>query len=257
MRKTLVLGHAGLVGLLLACSPSPQPAPLDAPMVDLPVASSSAGATPIATTSAAPVSDATPVPTNGCAVAIPARDRRKSRLQARSAPLLATEIQGLEQLNGATAPTAPDRPQLLRRLAEDYAELACALFASGDQAGTRKARQDAIAKYEAIVNGYPSYAALDEVYYYAALEHELLGDLRSARSQYYSLISKFPNSKHIPAAYFAFGEMFFAEGAADPSKNQLAEQAYREVLKYPAPGNPVRADAEARLKELQTRSRGP
>jgi hypothetical protein len=33
----------------------------------------------------------------------------------------------------------------------------------------------------------------------------------------------------VPYAYFAFGEMFFVEGAGDPSKYLLAQQAFTKV----------------------------
>ena len=56
------------------------------------------------------------------------RDERKSRLQARARALLVTEIQGLESLFRTTPKNAPDRPQLARRLAEDYVELERAAF---------------------------------------------------------------------------------------------------------------------------------
>src|SRR5947207_1708009 len=56
------------------------------------------------------------------------RDERRSRLAARVRALLVTEIQGLESLYAATPKTSPDRPQLVRRLAEDYVELESAAF---------------------------------------------------------------------------------------------------------------------------------
>ncbi|MEZ4375993.1 MAG: hypothetical protein R3B07_34625 [Polyangiaceae bacterium] len=51
------------------------------------------------------------------------RDARKTRLQARGRALLITEIQGLERLFKRTGKRSPDRPQLIRRLAEAYVEL--------------------------------------------------------------------------------------------------------------------------------------
>jgi TolA-binding protein len=88
------------------------------------------------------------------------------------------------------------------------------------------------------------------------LEHELAGDLRNARRAYYELIKTSPQSKLIPLAYFAFGEMFFTEAASDPSKDQLALQAYAEVLKYPPPSNVVYAEAQRRVSEVKARTAG-
>ena len=43
----------------------------------------------------------------------------------------------------------------------------------------------------------------------------------------------------MPNAYLAFGEMFFSEAAGDPSKWELARQAYQKVIAYPPPQNEV------------------
>lgn len=90
----------------------------------------------------------------------------------------------------------------------------------------------------------------DEVLYYAGLDHELAGNVTAARRSYYEVIKQYPSSKLVPFAYFAFGELFLAETESDPSKAQLAEQAYREVLKYPPTQNPLYVEAQRRLAEL-------
>ena len=194
------------------------------------------------------------------------RDERKSRLQARQRALLVTEIQGIERLVEGTKKNAPDRPQLLRRLAEAYVELEAAAFrdkteaeikrdslkksnaqAAGQQQTQanqadgvmKQARRKAIEHYTSIVNDYPTYGQLDEVLYYLAYEYEQASDLKNARSVYYDLIKKRPDSKYIPNAYLAFGELFFNEAQGDPSKWDLAAQAYSEVIKYPPPNNKV------------------
>jgi tetratricopeptide (TPR) repeat protein len=194
------------------------------------------------------------------------RDERKSRLQARQRALLVTEIQGLERLFETTKKNAPDRPQLGRRLAEAYVELEAAAFRDKTEAEIKRdeakkknpqqagqfqtnanqadqvmkaARKKAIDNYTLIVNDYPNYPALDEVLYYLAYEYEQANDLKNARSVYYDLIKKRPDSKYIPNAYLAFGELFFNEAQGDPSKWDLAAQAYSEVIKYPAPQNKV------------------
>ncbi len=194
------------------------------------------------------------------------RDERKSRLQARQRALLVNEIQGIERLFETTRKNAPDRPQLARRLAEAYVELEAAAFrekteaeikrdgfkksnpqAAGQQqtqanqadALMKKARGKAVQNYTLVVNEYPTYGQLDEVLYYLAYEYEQASDLKNARAVYYDLIKKRPNSKYIPNAYLAFGELFFNEAQGDPSKWDLAAQAYTEVIKYPPPNNKV------------------
>ena len=72
------------------------------------------------------------------------RDTRKTRLQARARALLIAEIQGLERLFRQTKKNSPDRPQLVRRLAEGYVELESA--AQRDKIASDIKAQDAKAK---------------------------------------------------------------------------------------------------------------
>jgi TolA-binding protein len=188
------------------------------------------------------------------------RDIRTNRLQARAKGLLITEIAGLENLFRTTPQNAPDRVQLARRLAEDYVELESAAFREKTQseierdnlkktnpaaAGQKQtianqanrimlsARQKVVDNYTLIINQYPNYGLLDEVLYYLAYEYEQSNDLVNARRVYYDLIKKKPDSKYIPNAYLAFGELFFNEAQGDPSKWDFAAQAYTEVIKFP------------------------
>jgi tetratricopeptide (TPR) repeat protein len=154
-----------------------------------------------------------------------ARDLR--RLTPRARALVVTETQALENLASTTAMNSPDRPQLLRRLAEDYVELR--------RTGARGASAKAIQHYTSLVTSYPSYAQVDEAYYYLGLEYENTNDLSNARRSYYELIKRAPSSKYVPYAYYAFAEMFYAEAKSDPSKWDFAKQAYTEVIKYSSP----------------------
>ena len=83
------------------------------------------------------------------------RDERRNRLAARAAALLVTEIQGLESLFASTPKNAPDRPQLMRRLAEDYVELESAAFRDKTEAGIKarrgqeEERRRSVAKFSA------------------------------------------------------------------------------------------------------------
>jgi len=207
------------------------------------------------------------------------RDERRNRLAARSRQLLITEIQGLESLFASTPKNAPDRPKLMRRLAEGYVELESAAFRDktensikadeakrknpkGEKAFRAEAakadkilvasRQQAIKYYTLLKNGYSKWCqstnaqdptkstgCTDEVLYYLAYEYEQANQLDQARKVYFELIQNWPQSKFIPNAYLAFGELFFNEAQGDPSKWQLAEQSYIEVTKYPAPDNKV------------------
>src|SRR6185437_12208255 len=87
----------------------------------------------------------------------------------------------------------------------------------------------------------------DEVLYYLAYEYEQAQDLDNARKVYLELVQTFPQSKYIPNAYLAFGELFFNEAQGDPSKWALAEQSYLEVIKYPPPDNKVWGYAHYKL----------
>ncbi len=194
------------------------------------------------------------------------RDDRKNKLAARSKQLLITEIQGIERLFASTPAKAPDRPQLARRLAESYVELEASAFRDKTMAEVRRddlkkaknpaagqaqsqvdasdkvaksARKSAIRYYTVVVKDYPNYPALDEVLYYLAYEYEQAGDNKNARRVYLDLINSRPKSKYIPNAYLAFGELFFNEAQGDPSKWDLAAQAYKEVIKYPPETNKV------------------
>lgn len=194
------------------------------------------------------------------------RDTRKTRLKARARALLITEIGGLERLFRSTPKKSPDRPQLIRRLAEGYVELESAALrdktaseieaqdnkkknpgkarkARTEAAQAKKivaaARKKAIAYYTLMKNAYPNYSKIDEVLYYLAYEYEQANDFQNARKVYFELIQKAPKSPYIPNAYLAFGELFFQEAHADPAKWDLAAAAYKEVIKYPPPNNKV------------------
>src|SRR5262249_51317521 len=80
------------------------------------------------------------------------------------------------------------------------------------------------------------------------LEAERAGRLDLARKSYLDLIQRWPSSRLIPNAYLAFGEMFFEE--ADPTKLALAEQSYKEGIKYPPPDNRVHGYAYYRLAQV-------
>jgi tetratricopeptide (TPR) repeat protein len=180
-----------------------------------------------------------------------ARDPRASRLRARALALLVTEIQQLETLASATPDSQPDKAQLLRRLAEDYVELETAATNAGRAPIVASAGKAAIKYYDALVLGFASYPSLDEVRYFDAIERERMGDLAGARRLYFDVIAHHPTSKYVAYAYFAFGEMFAAEGASDPSKLDLALQAYQKTVAYPPPANAIYGWAWLRIGIVQ------
>jgi len=192
----------------------------------------------------------------------PAASAGASALESTPAPnaksaispaVLATELAGLEERFASMPKDAPERPALARQLAEQYVDVetaalreemqAVALRDPGKEAELRaavgRARSAAEKYYRLIVDEYPSYAELDKVLYYLAYEYEQAKDSPNARKSYYELIQKRPDSKYIPNAYLAFGEMFFEEAGADPSKWDLARLAYAKVIAYPPPKNEV------------------
>ena len=102
-----------------------------------------------------------------------------------------------------------------------------------------KARKHAEDYYTTITTDFPNYPQLDEVLYYLAYEYEQGNDNDNARKTYFTLIQSRPNSKYIPNAYLAFGELFFNEAQGDPSKWGVAQQAYQKVIGFPPPDNKV------------------
>jgi TolA-binding protein len=160
--------------------------------------------------------------------------------------LVITEIQGLENLFAATPDTAPDRVQIVRRLAEDYVELERANpGTAGSSLRAGAASTKAVRYYTLVRDQYPQYPQLDEVLYDLGYEYEIRGDLPNARRLYYDLIVKAPSSRYVSHAYFAFGEMFLAEAATDPTKAGMARQAYEKVLQFPQ--TPLRGEAQLRI----------
>jgi TolA-binding protein len=249
-RVSLLLGFVALSGVI-ACAapkaPARTPATEEANVQALVVGHSPD--VPVAVAPAEPPPSDGPVETAHTTLAVRARDPRLALGRRRPASQVADAVHQLEALFRASSLSSPDRPALARRIAEGYAELA----RGGDPAMTAGAHRGALEYYELITKDYPQDPKIDEAFYYAALEAELVGNWRDARRSYFELIKRVPSSKLIALAYFAFGELFFVEAEQDPSKNDLAEQAYKEVLHYPASTNTVYPDALLRLSQVAER----
>src|SRR5580658_9725668 len=177
------------------------------------------------------------------------RDDRKSRLQARAKALLVTEISGLENLFSTTPANAPDRIQVTRRLAEDYVELETSAFREKTQAeidrdSLKKTNPAGAGQKQSVVNAdtrimSAARGKAETFYNIIANEYAQANENDKARKAYFNLISKRPDSKYIPNAYLAFGELFFNEAQGDPSQWENAKQAYVKVIGYPPPNNKV------------------
>jgi tetratricopeptide (TPR) repeat protein len=180
-------------------------------------------------------------------IAVMVRDPRPWRLKPGSVALLTTTAQRMEELL-TTTPTGPERPVIMRRLGDCYVELSYAIRqARGKDDAVTAAAAKAITMYARVLADFPRSPGIDEVAYFLALEYERADRVDDARKTYLKLIQTWPSSRYNPLAYLAFAEHFFAEGAADPSKMQLAEQAYKEVIKYPPPDNHAFAYAHYKL----------
>ncbi len=182
--------------------------------------------------------------------------RRSPRMLA----LLSTELRGLVALVNSAPRFTPDRPKLMRRIADDYVELEATGIRDGNDKVAADARSEAIKYYAALYKEAPLFCVgasaqppvsdagcADEVLYYLGYEYERAAQLMDVRKTYYTLLKSFPTSPYIPDVYLAFGELFFREAASDPSKWPLAEQSYLEVVKYPPPDNDVYGYALLRL----------
>jgi tetratricopeptide (TPR) repeat protein len=172
---------------------------------------------------------------------------------SRGMKALEGEVAALEKRFESLPVDSPDRAVTARELAERNAALEGAAFREKMQANVAhdayresdagavmlRARAAAVSYYGVIVHDYPKYSQLDEVFYYLAYEYEQADDTAHARKAYFDLIQRRPDSKYVPNAYLAFGELFFNESASDPSKRDLARSAYTKVLDYPPPKNAV------------------
>jgi TolA-binding protein len=174
------------------------------------------------------------------------------------------EVGALEGVLAATARTSPDRPRILWRLAEDYAAIEAAGHDRGpDGAASAQARRKAIELYAELAAEHPTFCAHgdrgcgDEVLYRLAREHEEDGAPDEARKAYREIIKGWPLSRHVADAYFAFAQAFLEAGSRDPGKLGLAEQAYKEVLRFPPPENRLAAHAHYQLAVVHARRGDP
>jgi tetratricopeptide (TPR) repeat protein len=97
----------------------------------------------------------------------------------------------------------------------------------------------------------PNAPAAEASAYKRAYAIEQRSDWSEARRAYFEIVQNMPTSPYVPAVYLAFAELFKRESESDPSKWELARQAYSEVLKYPPPNNTVYTYAALRLAQVE------
>lgn len=215
---------------------------------------------------------------------LPPRIDRK--LQKLGRQYLLREIANVAKLYRDTPKSSKEKPQLLRRLADNYAELEADLFqeqveteaesqrlrrknpkkarelaakAKDIKKRVGKARKEAIRHYKRLANKHEKFCQFpdkpkladrgcaDQALYYLAYEYELDNNFDDAREIYLRIVTDWPKSKYVPHAYLAFGELFFSEAQGDPAKWPLAAQAYEKVIAFPPPANKLWGYAQYKL----------
>jgi tetratricopeptide (TPR) repeat protein len=173
--------------------------------------------------------------------------------QFRQISILSQELVVIERLLTTMPATSPERVKVLMRKADAGVELMRAEQAAKNDKGVTDARTMAIAALQKLIADYPKSDQAAEARFRLGALFELAGDKRNARATYYELIQNHPTSKRIPEAYLAFGELFYEEAQRDSSKWALAQAAYQETLKYPAPANRVFGYAAYKLARVFSR----
>ncbi len=217
-----------------------------------------------------------------------ATDPRPVRWSPRPTQRLVSELQSLESLLASVLAASPDRPKLLRRLAETYVELKnvalrdktaaqAVLDTPGSSANKESIQKEivraekiataaqnaAVKHYTTLITRYPNACmatnspdplaarvCLDEPLYYLGLELQQMGKSADARRSFLQLIKEYPQSPLLPRAYLAFGEFFFEEALTDSSKWEFARRMYEKVVESPPEKNEVWGYAQFRLAQV-------
>jgi len=193
--------------------------------------------------------------------------------KARAIDILKQEIQLITRLAQGTPDSDPDKPEILKRLADAYKELYTSInfmarsldekifkakqSNNNDAAKKLRAQQIALDKkgravreaaikaYVQIRDKFQDYDAYDQILFAIAYEIDQMAaevdDTATksayrarAREFYQQLIRNYPNSKFIPHAWMAYGEYYFHE-----EKNvEQAMKAYEQVVEWGEKNNP-------------------
>jgi tetratricopeptide (TPR) repeat protein len=209
-------------------------------------------------------------------------------LNERSRSLLLRSIDQLTRLYEITPVESRDRPRLLRRLGDDYAELAADLArdhhdlaalakdvrelnpprskmlsekAAALDARVRRARLKAVGYYRRLADEHPGFclfprrkvralrACNDEVLYWLGYELEQLGQPDRALESYRALVAAHSRSHLATHAYLALAELHFA--ARQPARWAPARAAYEKVLEKKPGHNPLWGYASYKLGHVQ------
>jgi cellulose synthase operon protein C len=118
---------------------------------------------------------------------------------------------------------APQRPEVMRRLADLEMDLADRKSADG---GANPDYKAAVAQYEKVLKDYPNASGNDRVLYQIARAQEQGGDLDAALKTLSRVAKDFPESVHTDEIHFRRGEILFAT-----QQYPAAGEAYATVLK--------------------------
>lgn len=91
----------------------------------------------------------------------------------------------------------------------------------------------AVARYSEIVQKYKDFERTDEVLFFLGTTLMDAGEQRKALIAYKRLIDKYPKSKYIPDAYFAFGEYYFFNSKGKRDQLEKALEAYTRAANFP------------------------
>ncbi len=123
------------------------------------------------------------------------------------------------------APTAPQRPEAMRRLGDLEMDSADTRSANSQAANADPDYRAAIARYQDYLKAYPKDPGNDRVLYQLARAQEQGGDLEGSAKTLDRLVQDFPKTAFRDEAYFRRGELLFAAG-----DYVRAEKAYATVL---------------------------
>lgn len=93
----------------------------------------------------------------------------------------------------------------------------------------KRLREQTVELYVEIIQGFPTFKNLDEVYFYLGTNLMEVGKRPAALDIFRKLIAEFPKSQYVPNVLVAFGDYYF-----DASEMEQANKAYDKVVEsYP------------------------
>lgn len=223
---------------------------------------------------AVPAGEAPPDPATA---PLPIAPRAGDVRTARTREVIVGDVAALDARLQAMPRSAPERPAQILAVAAAYRELRAAAVAGLETAADDSQRAaleqtvTAAASTEvrhlaSRIDLYPKWCAtvvasdpsrstgcVDEALWLAGRASEAQGKVAEARKLYLQLIQDWPQSAFLPEAYFAFGELFLAEASADPSRLDLAQPSFAQVIDRAPPDSVLRGYAQHRLGRIAWR----